>query len=76
MSECLMGLPFPSWVALQWPCSRQGPWVRRSAAQTVQVLGMPRCVYVALEAVRPAVFGSQVSPEGPLSREGTLSCLG
>lgn len=29
--------------------------------QTVQVLGMHRCIYVALEAVHPAVFGSQVS---------------
>lgn len=36
--------------------------------QAVQVLGMPRCVYVALEAVRPAVFGSQFSLKWLLSR--------
>lgn len=36
-------------------------WVKRSPVQTVQVFGMHRCIYVALEATRPAVFGSQVS---------------
>lgn len=37
---------------------------------------MPRCVYVALEAVRPAVFGSQVSPKWLLRGESELSCQG
>lgn len=37
---------------------------------------MPRCVYIALEAARPAVFGCQVSPKWPLRRERVLSCQG
>ena len=53
-----------------------GAQIRGLAARASQVLGVPRCVYVALEAVRPAVFGSQVSPKWSLRKEGTLSCQG
>lgn len=58
------------------PLQAGGLRVRRAAEQTVQVLGMPRCVYVALEAVHPAVFRSQVSPKWLLREESELSCQG
>lgn len=84
MSECWTVDPSP-FQAGQHSSSRapgrQGPWVWSSSRAPggqgpMHVLGMPRCVYVALEAGRPAVFGSQVSPKWLLRKEGTLSCQG